>query len=69
MGITIANRKITAISVQIQIVAILRYKWEAYCDRNGRSTESVSFLRAQGHRKHCDTNKKDIWRIAILFEK
>ena len=28
--------------VAIQMGGVLRYKWEANCDTNGRSTESVS---------------------------
>ena len=41
--------------------SVLRYKWEVYCDTNWRSTESVSlFRRAQGHRKHSDTNSSCI---------
>ena len=44
---------------------VLRYKWEEYCDANGRRTAIVGevlkyfpILKAQWHRKHCNTN----WR-------
>ena len=30
-------------STAIQMGGVLRYKWEAYCDTNGRSTDSISF--------------------------
>ena len=29
-------------STAIQMGGVLRYKWEAYCDTNGRSTDSIS---------------------------
>ena len=46
-------------SIAIQMGGVLRCKWEAYCDTNGRRTavqmggvlNYVPFLRAQWHRK------------------
>ena len=29
-------------STAIQMQGVLQYKWEAYCDTNGRSTDSIS---------------------------
>ena len=29
-------------SIAIQMGGVLQYKWEAYCDTNGRSTDSIS---------------------------
>ena len=60
-------------STAIQVGGVLQYKWEAYCDTNGRSTDSISlFFQSVGTPKglqykleaYCKTN----WRcIAILF--
>ena len=59
-------------STAIQMGGVLRYKWEAYCDTNGRSTDSISLtLEPRGTKAlrykweaYCDTNGR---RIAILF--
>ena len=32
-------------SIAIRMGGVLQYKWEAYCNTNGRSTESISFFR------------------------
>ena len=31
-------------STAIQMGGVLQYKWEAYCDTNGRSTDSISLF-------------------------
>ena len=52
---------------------VLQYVWEAYFDTNGRRTaiqmggalKCFPFLRAQWHRKHCNTNWRRIASRAI----
>ena len=59
-------------STAIHMGGVLRYKWEAYCDTNGRSTEVFLFPESSGAPKalqckleaYCNTNWR---RIAVLF--
>ena len=69
-------------STAIQMGCVLQYKWEAYCDTNGRSTAIqmggvltvFPFPQSVGHQKSCNTN----WRrtagqiggvLRYIFEK
>ena len=49
-------------STAIQMGGVLRYKWEAYCDTNGRSTDSIPFPQSVGHQTYCNTN----WRRTAI---
>ena len=59
-------------STAIQMGDVLQYKWEAYCDTNGRSTDTFPFRQSVGAPKvlqykleaYCDTNRRC---IAILL--
>ena len=56
----------------IQMGGVLQYKWEAYCDTNGGSTDSIPFPQSIGAPQalqykleaYCDTDQRC---IAILF--
>ena len=61
-------------STAIQTGGVWQYKWEAYCDTNGRSTDRFPFPQSVGHQKYCNR----IWRrtaieiggvLRYLFEK
>ena len=59
-------------NIAIQMGGVLQYKWEAYCDTNGRSTDSIPFPQSVGAPKvlrykweaYCNTNGRC---IVILF--
>ena len=58
-------------SIAVQVGGVLRYKWEAYCDTNGRSAEVFPFPESSVapealHHKleaYCSTN----WRCIARF--
>ena len=61
-------------STAIQMGGVLQYKWEAYCDTNGRSTESIPFPQSLGAPKvlqykleaYCNTCRLEVYCDTFL---